>query len=278
LGAALRQLRDSKGLSSEEVAEQLGWSASKISRIETARIGVRVSDVRLLLELYGVEEHQRGELLALAHDAGKRGWWENYPGLRPDYAAFIAFEDEADGVLQYETGVVPGLMQTEEYARHVILGTNAFAVNAPRAIDRLVEVRVRRQRMLYPPRNTRLSVVLDESVLLRRVGDDKVMARQLLHMIEMMQLPNVILQVLPLNGKHFPVLGASFTLLEFSSSYDVLFPDMVNIESVTAMQSQDEKVTHEYRLAYENLVEQTVDPVQSEALIRQLATDRWRVS
>src|SRR5918992_260287 len=275
LGDALRHLRDSKGLSSEEVGGALGWSASKISRIETARIGVRVSDVRLLLELYGVDEHQRGELLSLAHEAGKKGWWAGYPGLDPDYAAFVAFEDEADIVLQYVTEVVPGLMQTEEYARHVIEGTKVYTVNAPQAIDRLVEVRMRRQRLLRPPRSMQFSVVLDESVLLRRVGEGGTMARQLHHLTALAEKPNVNLQVLPLDGNHFPVVGASFTLLEFSSSYDVSFPDIVSIESVTATRLQDTAVTHEYRLAYEKLTTLALDQAKSVELINGIATERW---
>jgi transcriptional regulator with XRE-family HTH domain len=274
LGAALRQLRDSKGLSSEEVAEQLGWSASKISRIETARIGVRVSDVRLLLEVYGLEEHPRGELLALAHDANRKGWWAAFPDLPADYASFIALEDEAASVMTYENNVVPGLMQTEEYARHIIKGSRGYTLRTPRAVDRLVDVRLRRQRLLHPPRSLQLSAVLDESVLLRCVGDNGTMSRQLNHMAEVARLPNLILRVLPLGSPHSTVVG-SFILLEFPPSYEIEFPDVVHTESVTATHLEGETATHEYRLAYEKLAEQALSPSQSIDLISDIARDRW---
>jgi transcriptional regulator with XRE-family HTH domain len=276
LGAALRQLRDNKSLSSEEVGERLGWSASKISRIETARIGVRVSDVRLLLELYGVEEHQRGELLALAHDAGRRGWWADYANIPQDYAAYIAFEDEADHVLQYESHIIPGLLQTEEYAKYVIAGSKDYAFMAPRIIDRHVEVRMRRKQLLQPPRSLRLSVLIDEAVLLRRIGDNSVMARQLEDLIEIMRLPNVSLRVLALDGTNdpVPILG-SFILLEFSPAYDVVFPDLVHTEGFTSTHTQDDNVTHAYRLAHEKLSDEALQPAESRARIAQIIERHW---
>jgi transcriptional regulator with XRE-family HTH domain len=274
LGAALRQLRDDRGFSSEEVGEQLGWSASKISRIETARIGTRVSDVRTLLDLYGVEEHRREELLGLTYEAGRKGWWASYVDLPPEYAYFIALENEADSVLEYDNHVVPGIMQTEEYARQVIFGSNAFTVSGPKSLARRLHVRMRRQRLLQPPRSLRMSVVIDESVLLRRIGDNTTMADQLAHLIELVQLSNVSLRVLPLSGIHSPIVGP-FTLLRFAPFYDIDFPDTVYLESVSAAYSQVERVTHEYRLAFTSLAEQALSPRESIQLISR-SQRRWR--
>ncbi|ACY99797.1 MULTISPECIES: helix-turn-helix domain-containing protein [Thermomonospora] len=277
LGAELRRLREERNLTGDGVAETLGWSPSKVSRIENARIGARVSDVRLMLELYQVDPAHQREVLALAEEAGQRGWWAQYPDLPPEYAAFIALEDEADAALQCESQVIPGLLQTEEYARHVIQGWNAIATLPPQALERRVEVRMRRQRLLTRPNPLRLSVVLDESVLLRRVGDRSTMYAQLNRLLELAALPNVDLRVLPLDGPHQPIVGESFILLEFSPAYDVTFPDVVHTESLTATQSQHESVTHSYRLAWDSLAHQTLGSEESLERIFQIARERWRV-
>src|SRR5690606_29332829 len=120
LGVALRRLRENSGLSTDLVGRRLSWSASKVSRIETARIGVRESDVKRMLKLYKAADHASNELLALAREAASPGWWTRYAGLSEDQAAFCALEDEADVALAYEGQLVPGLLQTEDYARLLI--------------------------------------------------------------------------------------------------------------------------------------------------------------
>jgi hypothetical protein len=262
-------------LSSGDVGDRLGWSASKVSRLETARIGAQLSDVRLLLELYGVDEHQRGELLALAHDATQRGWWVDHPGLSATYAAFIALEDEADEALYWSSQVIPGLLQSEEYARHVIAGAKAYAVHPPRILESRVEARLRRQRLLESPRSLRVFVVLDESTLLRRIGDARTMVRQLRRLGELAELPNVTLRVLPLDIYHYPVLAGDFIILSYSPAYGVVFPDVVHIESVTTTHLQDESLTHEYRLAHQELAAQSLGTEESVALISRIAQERW---
>ncbi|SEG33574.1 Helix-turn-helix domain-containing protein [Thermomonospora echinospora] len=276
LGAELRRLREERSLTGDGVAELLGWSPSKVSRIENARIGARVSDIRLLLELYEVDGSHLREVLALAEEAGQRGWWAQYSDLPAEYAAFIALEDEADAALQCESQVIPGLLQTERYARHVIRGWNTIATITPQAIERRVEVRMRRQELLTRPNPLRLSVVLDEAVLLRRVGDHATMHEQLNRLLELAALPSLRLRVLPLDGPHQPIVGESFILLEFSPAYDVTFPDVVHTESLTATQSQHESVTHSYRLAWESLAGQTLGNEESLERISRIARERWR--
>jgi transcriptional regulator with XRE-family HTH domain len=274
LGAALRQLRDSAGLSSQQVGSRLGWSASKVSRLETGRTGAHESDIGRLLELYGPDERQRGELLALARDAEQTGWWADYPEIRDDVAAFIALEDEADSAYYMEAQVIPGLLQTKEYARHVIQGWNVLATLPPQTIERHIEVRMRRQRVLDPPHSLRISVVLDESALLRRIGDAGIMARQLDHLVNELARPNVTLQVLPLDGLHEPVLGESFILFDFPVTNGFVFPTALHTESLITTDSQDETVIHMHRLAFKNLAAHSLSQEESIEIIR-AARIRW---
>jgi transcriptional regulator with XRE-family HTH domain len=277
LGAELRRLRESQGFTADEVAERLRWSSSKVSRMETARIGVRVSDVRLLLELYRLDEAHLGEVLALSQVAGQKGWWADYQSdLSESYAAFIALEDEADAALYFEGQLIPGLCQTEEYARHVIMGANVYATIPPHQIDRLVEVRLRRQLLLTRADPLTLSVVLDESALLRCVGDQGIMRRQLIRLIELALLPNVDLRVLPLEIPRRLVMSESLILVRFYPAYDVTFPDVAHIEGIEATQHLDEAVTHTYRLAWENLAAQALDSTDSIERLTQIIESRWR--
>jgi transcriptional regulator with XRE-family HTH domain len=254
LAAELRRLRELKGLTGDDVATRLNWSTAKVSRIENARTGAKIPDVQRLVDLYEIHDPHRGELLALAHDAAKKGWWEAYRDLPGGYTQFIALEDEANRITQWETHVVPGLLQTEDYARATISGLNLFDTVHPREIDRRVEVRMRRQRILHDPALVEFSVLLDESVLRRRVGDADVMRAQLAHLNTVAELPNVTLRVIRLNDPH-PIMEGSFQLLEYDPVHDMAFPDIVHTESLTVSQFTDEKVTHMYRLAYEGMIE-----------------------
>ncbi|MCZ9336685.1 helix-turn-helix domain-containing protein, partial [Streptomyces sp. TRM76130] len=164
-----------------------GWHQSKVSRIETGTSGAKPGDVRLLLDVYGVTDAQLREvILALAgseNDGGRQHWWHPYRGvLPPTYRDFISLESQADTMRTLETTVVPGLLQTPEYARAV---TRAAMDGLPEErIDALVEVRLTRQDVLRSPTPLRLSAVLDEAVLRRRVGEPGVMARQLERLVD----------------------------------------------------------------------------------------------
>jgi len=259
LAAELRRLREDRRLTGDDVAAELSWSTAKVSRIENARTGARISDVRRLLELYGVNGPHLDELVALAQDAAEKGWWEEYRDLIGGYPDFIAMEAEASSIRQWESHVMPGLLQTEDYARSVISGWNALATITPRELERRLEVRLRRQQLLQRvPRPAELSLVIDESVLRRRVGNASVMRAQIEHLLTLVELDNVRLQVLPLEGPH-PVMEGSFTLLEFTPVHDVIFPDVVHTESLAVSHFEDEKVTHMYRLAYQALSDSALD-------------------
>ena len=275
LAAELRRLRERHGLTGDEVAARLKWSTAKVSRIENARTGAKISDVRLLLDLYGIGGDRREEIIALARDAAERGWWEEYRDLIGGYPDYIAMEDEASLIRQWETHTIPGLLQTEDYAREVVSGWNTIAATPPREIDRRVEVRMRRQRILWrDPDPAELWIVVDESALWRLVGDVSVMVRQLDHLRSLVELPNVRLQIFPLNAPH-PLMEGSFTLLEFADFHDVTFPDIVHTESLAVSHFEDEVTTHLYRLAHATLAEAALDPAESRNFIARIL-DAWQ--
>lgn len=234
LGAELRALRTSAGLTSGEAARLVGWHQSKVSRIETGTSGVKPADVRLLLDAYGVADSQLRELLmALAgsdDSGGRHHWWHAYRGvLPPTYRDFISLESQAGAMRTLETTVVPGLLQTPEYARAV---TGAAVEGLPEdRLDTLVEVRLARQDVLRADPPLRLSAVLDEAVLRREVGGPGVMARQLERLVEAARLPQVRLQVLPFAaGAHIGVTGP-FVIFSFSSTSDL---DVVVLDHLTS--------------------------------------------
>ncbi|GGV10002.1 transcriptional regulator [Actinomadura cremea] len=273
LAAELRRLRESKRLTGDDVADRLAWSTAKVSRLENARTGAKIADVRRLLDLYEVGGDRRDDLLALARDAEERGWWEDYRDLPRPLADFIALESEASAVREWGSSVFPGLLQTEAYARHVIGGWSALATLPPQELWRRVEVRMRRQSLLRGPRPLELSVVLDEAVLQRLIGDPEVMRAQLEQLCAFTELPNVTVQILPLGVAH-SVLAETFIILEFSPVHDVVFNDIVHTESLTISHLAEESVTHMYRLAYATLAEQALDPARSRRRIIE-ARNSW---
>ncbi|MYS95103.1 MULTISPECIES: helix-turn-helix domain-containing protein [Streptomyces] len=234
LGAELRALRTSAGLTSGEAARLVGWHQSKVSRIETGTSGVKPADVRLLLDAYAVADAQLRELLMVlagSEDSGGRThWWHAYRGvLPPTYRDFISLESQAGAMRTLETTVVPGLLQTPEYARAV---TKAAVEGLPEdRLDTLVEVRLARQDVLRADPPLELSAVLDEAVLRREVGGPGVMARQLERLVEAARLPQVRLQVLPFAaGAHIGVTGP-FVIFSFSSTSDL---DVVVLDHLTS--------------------------------------------
>ncbi|MER8223051.1 helix-turn-helix transcriptional regulator [Streptomyces sp. NPDC094143] len=234
LGAELRALRAAAGLTSGEAARLVGWHQSKVSRIETGTSGVKPADVRLLLDAYDVADTQLRELLTMLagsdDSGGRQHWWHAYRGvLPPTYRDFISLESQAGTMRTLETTVVPGLLQTPEYARAV---TRAAVEGLPEdRLDTLVEVRLARQDVLRADPPLELSAVLDEAVLRREVGGPGVMARQLERLVQAARLPQVRLQVLPFAaGAHIGVTGP-FVIFSFSSTSDL---DVVVLDHLTS--------------------------------------------
>ncbi|MDO0916891.1 helix-turn-helix transcriptional regulator [Streptomyces sp. DT2A-34] len=240
LGAELRALRTGAGLTSGEAARLVGWHQSKVSRIETGASGVKPADVRLLLDTYGVQDSQLRELLLVLagsdEGGGRHHWWHAYRGvLPPTYRDFISLESQASAMRTLETSVVPGLLQTPEYARAVTRAAVGGLADEPGAaderLDALVAVRLARQDVLHGDPPLRLSAVLDEAVLRREIGGPEVMARQLRRLVEAARLPQVRLQVLPFAaGEHIGITGP-FVIFSFSRTSDL---DVVVLDHLTS--------------------------------------------
>jgi transcriptional regulator with XRE-family HTH domain len=276
LAAELRRLRESGDFTGDDVAERLGWSASKVSRLENARQAPRFADVRRLLDLYGVEGAYREQLLQLARDAVRRGWWEAFSDALPEpYASYIGLEIEAEELWQWETQVVPGLLQTEAYAQAVEQRSHSTEVIPPSRVDARVEARLERQSVLTREAPLRLSVVLDEALLLRRYGGAAVMAEQMRHLQELADLPNLTLQVLPLDGPH-PIATGSFTLLQFPLVGGIKFHDVVYIEHLNGCSYLEEETeTYRHRLSFERLRAEALGPAESLERISRIARETW---
>lgn len=239
------------------------------------RISVRVADVAMLLRLYQATEQQTRELTTLAHVAARPGWWESYTEIHNnELSAFIALEDDASHIRYFEADVFPGLLQTERYARHLIESAGRLYALPPPTLATRLEVRLRQQELLHPPRSVLVSALLDEAVLLRRVGADAVMTEQLRHLERLARLPNVRLRVLPLDVDHGAGL-CSFTMLEFDSAWDVDFSPILYVDSAVGMLAQEETVAHQHRLAHDELWRIALSDDRSVELIRRTARERW---
>lgn len=250
LAAELRRMRDAALLTGEEAAATLGWSPSKISRIETAQTPASLADLRRLLDAYKVSGTQRERLELLVQSASQRGWWDAYADtLGPEYAALIALEAEAESVRWYSPMLIPGLLQTERYAREVI--RSGFLIAPPGEIERRVQIKMTRQRVLARDNPPRMSVILDEAALLRPVGGPDAMRAQLKHLISVSQRPNVELQVLPLAVGPHPATSGEFTILGFP---ELIAPDVVYLENMTSdLYVEREGEVYRYTLAFDHL-------------------------
>jgi transcriptional regulator with XRE-family HTH domain len=275
LAAELRGIRESKGKSGDTVAAALRWSPSKISRYERARTGLRPREVERLLDYYEITGPRRALLLGLAEDATQKGWWEEHAdSLSEDYKQFIGLEHEATSMAIWHVDVVTGLLQTEEYARHIIGSYSRVEPIAPGMIGRLVRVRMRRQQVLDRD-GLQLSVVLDESVLKRRIGDEAVMCDQLQRLVKEADRPNLTLQVLPLDAQH-SVFGESFVIFGFGQEADAMLQDVVSTEHLrSGFTLEGERDTYLHRIAFQMLVDAALDPVASRKLILETAETYW---
>src|SRR5271166_4193970 len=275
LAAELREIRESKGKSGEAVAAALKWSPSKISRYERARTGLRPREVERLLDYYGITGSRRAHLLALAEDATQKGWWEEFgDSLSEDYQQFIGLEHEAASIAIWHVVVVPGLLQTEAYARHIISSYSRVEPNPPGMIGRMVRVRMRRQQALNRD-GLQLSVVLDESVLTRLVGNESVMYEQLQRLAREADRPNLTLQILPLDAQQI-AFGESFVIFGFGADDDAVLQDVVSTEHLRSGATlQGERETYLHRLAFQMLADAALDPAASRALVLETAESRW---
>jgi transcriptional regulator with XRE-family HTH domain len=276
LAAELREIREGTGQSGDAVAAALNWSPSKISRYERAKTGLQPREVERLLDYYQITGPRRDLLLALARDATQKGWWEEYAdGLGADYQQFIGLEHEARSIDTWQSAVVPGLLQTEGYARYIISSYSRVEPKPPGMIARLVRVRMRRQEILNRGPEFQFSVVLDESVLMRRIGDEALMYEQLQRLAHDADRPNLTLRILPLHAQH-TVFGEAFVIFRFGSDDDAVLQDVVSTEVLrNDFSLEDERETYLYRIAFQMLVDASLDPASSRALILETAESYW---
>jgi transcriptional regulator with XRE-family HTH domain len=276
LAAELREIRESKGKSGDTVAAALKWSPSKISRYELARTGLKPREVERLLDYYEITGSRRELLVSLAEDAARKGWWEEFADvISADYRQFIGLEHEASSIAIWHVEVVTGLLQTQAYARHIISSYNQVERIPPGMIERLVKIRMQRQQVLAHEPAPQLSVVLDESVLRRRVGDEAVMYEQLQRLVSEADRPNVTLQILPLDAQH-TVFGESFVLFRFGPDNDAMLQDVVSTEHLrNDFSVEGERETYLHRLAFQILVGSALDTESSRQLILETAESHW---
>ena len=278
LAAELRRLRGMR--TGGAVAKALGWSTAKISRYELGQSSFPVDEVEKLLDFYEVSEPRRGQLLALAAEANQRGWWEGYADvLTPEYMEFVGLEAEADSMAHWQVGVVPGLLQTEDYARMLNAGYQSVIPTPPGILERLVRVRMIRQELLTRDPPLRLSVVIDEAVLRRKIGDRGLMHAQLQQLTAVADLPNVELRVMALSSRETSLVADSFTIMSFGSQTtdeaDKL-ADVVSTENVTSeLYVEGETGTYLYRLVFQGLFNASLSRADSQHLIRRTANELW---
>jgi transcriptional regulator with XRE-family HTH domain len=212
LGQELRQLRDAAGLTIEEVAQRLEVSPAKISRIETGRVGVRPLDVSDLLDQYEVQGTHRDNLLTLTREARQQGWWHSYSDLLSEGTdIWVGLETEAEAIRLYQIQVVPGLLQTSEYAGVVLRGH--YRSEPPAQIERRVKLRMARQQLVIEQNNTPIWAVLDEAVLRRHIGPPEVMQSQYRRLLELSEKTNITIQVLPLNAGDYSGVPGAFAIM-----------------------------------------------------------------
>jgi hypothetical protein len=256
-------MRERAGLTGEDAGTALERSGSWVSRVETGRVGLRGRDLNDLLELYRVDDQEVAEsLAALAKEGKGRGWWSKYADIvGSSYATYIGFESEASEVLSYESLCVPGLLQTEEYARAQFSDGFPPAPPSPEHVERKIEVRLARQRVLNRPKPLRLTAVIDEAVLHRQVGGPEVMQGQLRHLTEFSQRANVSLQVVPYNhvGGH-PGSVASFSLIRFALPDD---PDLVYLEGLFRDAFVESEDVQWYRNVFDHLRAAALSPEET---------------
>lgn len=272
VGTELRRLREDAGVTTAQAAELLSCSPAKISRIENGIVSVRVVDLRLLLDRYGDQDQEhRTYLERLARESNKRGWWQDYDDtIPPYYADFIGLETDASYIKTWEATIVPGLLQTPEYARAVMLANPAMI--SPDKLENFISIRHERQARLEQGTDVRLDAVIWEAVLITTVGGDEVQRGQLSRLLELMDRPNISVQVLPLEAGDKASMSGSFVTFSFGSERSV---STVFVENLTSSQylERDQELRG-YTLVFDALRSAALSPAASAARIRQRLEQR----
>lgn len=274
LGAKLRAIREGHGLTLDDVADRSEGriTVPKLSRLELARSAAKPDDVAMLLDLYAVDDDElRTALLALTRDGARRGWWHSYSSvLTPAYTDLISLEAEATSVRTWQASVIPGLLQTGDYARE-LMTSMGMTDAAESRVDALVEVRLARQAVLTREDPLTLWAIIGEAALHTRCTGDGVMRDQLGKLLALGRRPNVTIQVLPSAAHPHVGMMGSFTVLGFEDHVDL---DVCHVESLTAaLYVEDREQVATYREAYERLRAAALSPEASAHRIAQIRDD-----
>lgn len=271
LGANLRRLREAKGITREDAGWHIRSSESKISRMELGRVSFKERDVADLLTFYGLPDgEERERLISLAREANTPGWWHRYSDVLPAwFQPYIGLEAAAALIRNYEVQFVPGLLQTADYARAI------FKIAHPRApeseIDRRVELRMIRQQLLTRPGAPQLWGIIDEGALRRPIGGKDVLHEQIKALIDITELPNVRIQVVPFRIGVHSAHGGSFSILRFAEPD---LPDIVYAEQLTSALYFDKRDdVDQYALVMETLCIEAATPDASVTILRKILHD-----
>ncbi|GAA4933990.1 helix-turn-helix domain-containing protein [Actinoplanes utahensis] len=274
LGSQLRKLRESRGITREAAGYEIRASGSKISRMELGRVSFKERDVADLLTMYGVADSaERDALIGLARQANNPGWWQHFGDVLPNwFQAYLGLEAAASLIRTYEIQFVPGLLQTPEYARAVIMLGHAGA--GAEEINRRVDLRLQRQQILTRSGGPQLWAVIDEAVLRRPIGGVAVMRAQIESLIEASKMPSIRLQIIPFQAGGHAAAGGPFAILRFPEPE---LPDVVYVEQLTSAIYLDkrEDVDH-YAMAMERVCIDAEPPNHTPEILGKLLNEVGR--
>ncbi|WP_198667105.1 helix-turn-helix domain-containing protein [Glycomyces dulcitolivorans] len=274
-GKILRDLREKSGKGADDAAAALEVTSSTIYRMELGRVGIKPRDVQALVEVYGVEDAELvDELVRLARDGRKRGWWARYSDtISPPYATYVGLEQDASSLNVYDGLIINGLLQTREYARHTF---SMVPERSLKYMDQRIDLRMERQQRLRG--DLKIWNVIDEAAIRRVLGGPKVMIDQLQNLLELGSLPNVHLQILPFEGGAYPGMLSSFTILGFGEvDGDVdpgyRHPDVVYIEGHNGDVYEEGEDVEPFHEIFGFLRSAALDPGRSLEFIERQAHD-----
>ncbi|NJP45649.1 helix-turn-helix domain-containing protein [Actinacidiphila epipremni] len=279
LGRHLRELRNKARLTVKAAAEALEWSEAKLWRIETGQTSLRSHDVETMCRVYGAGADLTSALMALAKETKAKGWWHSYGDVIPNwFDVYISLEEAATALSIYQAELVPGLLQTDDYARTVIRTDNPTV--SDQEIERRVQLRIERQALLTrvtdPPG---IGVVLNEAVIRRPIGSEKIMADQLAHLLDVGELPNLAVRVMPFaRGMHYGVMSGPFVMLEFPTNGAGMpnEPTTIYIEGFAgALYLDKPHEVERYELAFNNIKSASLNETASRKFIADAAKE-WR--
>ncbi|MFI6843306.1 helix-turn-helix domain-containing protein [Kitasatospora sp. NPDC050467] len=275
LGSELRRLREQTGLQAKAVADALGFSAAKVSRIESGQTTLKETDIRALLELYGVSDQaELRQFVSLTRRSTQRGWWHDYGDTLPDwFQTYVGMEADAARIRAYETELIPGLFQTPDYARATFrISLSGRHDDIEPIVERRAKLRMQRQEIFTRPTPPTVWAVLNEAVLRRSVGGPDVMCEQVAHLIELAQRPTVTIQVLPFTAGAHPAMSMAFHILSFSD----VPGQIVYVEALTSslyIEKESDIARHEF--VFEQLAASAMSPEDSLSWMHKLVAEGY---